>query len=298
MTNFLVSVFKRAVCTSALISLGLGSANAIELPLFKKEAEERGYTLPEAVGLSLGYMNVSQNINIDSIQFDGLKTPIFGLPIGSDTIAIDTKGGYQESDVLTLKADVWLLPFLNFYAIGGKVQGYSETTISSIGIKGLGSVETDMPFRLDLDGYLYGAGTVIAGGYENWFALADVSYTKTQLTVIEGEIDSIVLSPRVGYDFSRTSVFPVRVWVGAQYQNVEQSLSGKISDLSLPSELSGLIGLVNKDGEGRFKVNQSLANHWNTLVGAQYEFTPNWVLVTEMGLGQRKSFFVTLDARF
>lgn len=28
---------------------------AIELPLFKKEAEERGYTLPEAVGLALVY---------------------------------------------------------------------------------------------------------------------------------------------------------------------------------------------------------------------------------------------------
>lgn len=298
MTSFFVSVLKRTVCASVIFSLGLGSAAAIELPLFKKEAEERGYTLPEAVGLSLGYMNVSQNINIDSIQFDGLKTPIFGRPIGSDAIAIETKGGYQESDVLTLKADVWLLPFLNFYAIGGKVKGYSETTISSIGINGIGKIDTDMPFRLDLDGYLYGAGTVIAGGYENWFALADVSYTKTQLTVIDGEIDSIVFSPRIGYDFSRTSDFPVRLWVGAQYQNVEQSLSGKINDLSLPSELSWLISSVNKKGDGKFQVNQSLANNWNTLLGAQYEFTPNWVLVTEMGLGQRKSFFITLDARF
>ncbi|MGR5488982.1 hypothetical protein ACPV5F_24350, partial [Vibrio alfacsensis] len=79
MTNFLVSVFKRAVCTSALISLGLGSANAIELPLFKKEAEERGYTLPEAVGLSLGYMNVSQGINVDSIALTGLPSIIKDL---------------------------------------------------------------------------------------------------------------------------------------------------------------------------------------------------------------------------
>ncbi|MGV2986958.1 TonB-dependent receptor [Vibrio sp. E150_011] len=270
--------------------------SAIELPLFKEEAEARGYTLPETFGLSLGYMNVSQNINIDSIQFDGLK--LGNIPIGSDSIGIKTESGYQESDVLTLKADVWVLPFLNFYAIGGKINGYSETTITSLKIGPLPEVNTELPFRLDLDGYLYGGGTVIAGGYENWFALADISYTKTQLTVISGEIESVVMSPRIGYDFSRNTDVPIRVWVGAQYQNVQQELSGNINDLSLPSELAGLIDIVNRDGEGKFNVKQSLANNWNSLVGAQYEFTPNWVLISEIGFGQRKSFFMTLDARF
>ncbi|KFA98962.1 MULTISPECIES: hypothetical protein [Vibrio] len=295
MTNFLVSVFKRAVCTSALISLGLGSANAIELPLFKKEAEERGYTLPEAVGLSLGYMNVSQGINVDSIALTGLPSIIKDLNI-------NTQGGYQESEVLTLKADVWVLPFLNFYAIGGKLNGYSETTITSangtidLGFLGQHEVSIDdinAPFRLDLDGYMYGAGTVLAGGYESVFALVDASYTKTKLTVIDGEIDSIVVSPRIGYDFSRNTDFPVRAWIGAQYQNIEQTLTGNVKDLPL-----GGLGDLGFIQNAKFTVNQSLANNWNTLLGAQYEFTPNWVLVTEMGLGQRKSFFVTLDARF
>ena len=295
MTNFLVTVFKRAVSTSALISLGLSSANAIELPLFKKEAEERGYTLPEAVGLSLGYMNVSQGINVDSIALTGLPSIIKDLNI-------NTHGGYQESEVLTLKADVWVLPFLNFYAIGGKLNGYSETTITSangtidLGFLGQHEVSIDdinAPFRLDLDGYMYGAGTVLAGGYESVFALVDASYTKTKLTVIDGEIDSIVVSPRIGYDFSRNTDFPVRAWIGAQYQNIEQTLTGNVKDLPL-----GGLGDLGFIQNAKFTVNQSLANNWNTLLGAQYEFTPNWVLVTEMGLGQRKSFFVTLDARF
>ncbi|MCF4172507.1 TonB-dependent receptor [Vibrio sp. McD22-P3] len=292
MTNFLVTVFKRAISTSALISLGLSSANAIELPLFKKEAEERGYTLPEAVGLSLGYMNVSQNINIDSIQFENLK--VLGFPIASKDLSIETEGGYQDTSVLTLKADAWLLPFLNVYVIGGKLNGYSETTIKSISYKGLNLSNEDIPFRLDLDGYLYGTGTVIAGGYENIFALVDASYTKTKLTVIDGEIDSIVVSPRIGYDFSRNTDLKLRAWVGAQYQNIEQTLTGNIKDLPFAGDLPNW--LIN-DG-AKFRVEQTLANNWNTLVGAQYEFTPNLVLISEMGLGQRKSFFVTLDARF
>lgn len=262
---------------------------AIELPLFKKEAEARGYTLPEAFGLSLGYMNVSQGINVDSIKLAGFDSLIGSVINNLDVV---TKGGYQESEILTLKADVWVLPFLNFYAIGGKLNGFSETTITDVKLGDTSLLPgISEPFRLDLDGYTYGAGTVIAGGYESVFALVDASYTKTSLTVINGEIDSIVVSPRIGYDFSRNSDWPIRAWIGAQYQNIEQTLTGNVKDLpiSLPSWLGD---------NGTFTVNQSLANNWNSLVGAQYEFTPNWVLISELGFGQRKSFFVTLDARF
>ncbi|GAL34853.1 hypothetical protein JCM19240_4403 [Vibrio maritimus] len=288
---------KFSLKTLSLAALLLPSlVSAIELPLFKKEAEERGYTLPEAFGLSLGYMNVSQGINVDSIALSGLPPQVQNLEIG-------TQGGYQESEILTLKADVWVLPFLNFYAIGGKLNGYSETTITSVkgDLKLLPSfpaipIEVDNlsePFRLDLDGYTYGVGTVIAGGYESFFALVDASYTKTSLTVIDGEIDSIVVSPRIGWDFSRNSDWPIRAWVGAQYQNIEQTLTGNVKDLPL-----GSVGNLPFLDDAKFTVTQSLANNWNSLVGAQYEFTPNWVLISELGFGQRKSFFVTLDARF
>lgn len=260
------------------------SGSAFELPLFKEDVEAMGYKLPEAVGFSLGYMSISQDINVDSISLSGLG--------GLDKLGVNTKGGYQESEILTLKADLWLMPFLNIYAIGGKLSGYSETTITGVNLGGL-PIEVDVPFRLDLDGYTYGIGTVIAGGYESVFTVVDMSYTKTNLSVIDGEIDSIVISPRVGYDFSRGSDWPLRVWVGAQYQNIEQTLTGKISDL--PLKLPSWITIPD---DASFTVNQSLANNWNALVGAQYELSPNWLIISEVGLGQRKSFFITLDARF
>ncbi len=277
------------IFTRTLIGLSIANSSyALELPLFKAEAESRGYTLPETYGLSLGYMSVSQGINVDSISLSGLG-PVL------DNIGIKTEGGYQESEVITLKADVWVLPFLNFYAIGGKLTGYSETTISQVklfpNLPGDG-IPVNEPFRLDLDGYTYGVGTVIAGGYKSVFALVDASYTKTQLTVITGEIDSIVISPRVGYDFSRNSDIPLRAWIGAQYQDIEQTLTGNVKDLPL----GGIAGSI--PDSATFTVKQTLANKWNTLVGAQYEFTPNWVLISEFGFGQRKSAFVTLDARF
>lgn len=302
---FLLHKFKpkRAVTLSSFIQLlmlffipSLGYANtSFELPIWRSEAEAAGYVLPETFGISVGYMRVEQDVNINSIAFDGLK--LGSLPISPNFIGVETSPGFQQSDVFTVRADMWLLPFLNLYAIGGKISGYSTTNIS-VDVMGhdIESVQ-DQAFRLDLDGDMYGGGVVLAGGYKEWFTLVDASYTKTNLTVIEGGIDSIVVTPRLGYDFTNYGV-PIRVWGGAQYQNIEQTLKGRISELNLPPELYRLIELVNADNEGRFTVEQSLTSEWNAVVGFNYVINKNVNLVGEFGFGDRTSAFVTLDTRF
>lgn len=315
--------FSGAAILGAAFSPSYSSASSFELPIWKAEAEERGYVLPKAFGVSIGYMHVEQGINVNSIDLGGLKTnlgnagteekcigiPIFGqcqgwiipaIPanIPVNDIIIDTKGGFQESDVITLRADMWLFPFLNFYGIVGKINGYSETTIDvalDLGTPGNPiSIVKDAPFRLDLDGNMYGAGVVVAGGYQEWFTIIDASYTKTNLTVIDGGIDSIVVTPRVGYDFTNHG-HPIRLWVGGQYQNIQQTLKGNLRDL-FPREL---VDLIEQDGEtARFEVKQELASEWNTVVGFNYVINSTFNVIGEFGFGDRKSSFITLDARF
>ena len=297
----LIQGYVTLISTLTLISLSMlllstsVNAQSLELPIWKSEAEAQGYILPEAFGISVGYMHVEQGVNVDSINFDGLK--LGSMPIGQDSIGIETTGGRQNSDVLTLRADMWLFPFLNFYAIGGKISGYSETNIS-VDIKGLPIKSAqNLPFQLDLEGDMYGGGVVIAGGFKNWFTIVDGSYTKTNLTIIDGGIQSIVVTPRFGYDFTSRGV-PIRAWVGGQYQNIQQSLSGNISDLDLPPELHNLLGLVNKDNDGRFNVEQSLATDWAPVMGFQYTINSTFNLIGEFSFGERRSAFITLDTRF
>lgn len=172
------------------------------------------------------------------------------------------------------------------------IKGYSETTIN---VKPFGKeAGIKMPFRLDLNGTLYGAGFVLAGGYKDVFALADASYTETELNVIDGTISSIVISPRIGYDFNRLGA-PLRLWVGAMYQDVEQSLSGNLTDIGLTGSLGSLVGKVDN---GRFNVEQHLVTPWNPLIGMQYKLHDRLYLLGEAGLGDRKSIFFTVDMRF
>ncbi|WP_439333167.1 TonB-dependent receptor [Vibrio sinensis] len=267
-------------------------ADSISLPIWKEKAEALGYELPKPIGFNLSYMSMEQGINVDSIALNDLQTgsKLLNKLLASNFLGFDIEAepGRQKTEVVTLRADVWLFPFLNVYGLVGKIKGYSETDINAYVTIGGKRVNANKPipgsFKLDLDGYTTGGGIVLAGGYENVFALVDASYTQSTLTVIDGSIDAIVISPRVGYDFNHTGV-PLRVWAGAMYQDVEQELSGSISDI-IPG-----IG-------GTFEVTQHLSTTWNPIMGAQYKINDDWYLLGEAGFGDRESVFVSIDRRF
>lgn len=358
---------KKILFTIILLTVLPAWGRSFNLPLLKEEVEKLGYELPKPWGINIGYMNLSQGIVVDkvggfdtvSLSPDELKNVISTISPSISGLAtldgvfnysqyliqnIQTKPrqGKQKTDVFTIRGDVWLFPFLNFYVIAGKMRGYSKTevdywlpafdnkvfahemtkhladgigkilaqktleklTAEMNGAQGSGKIDE---FKLNLDGYLYGGGMVLAGGYRRFFGVVDVSYTKTKLTVVDGSIGALVVSPRVGYDFYDFG-WPVRFWTGAMYQNVQQELSGKLADLNLPDmyvtlkkpdgTIIGSPVKIPKINTGEYHVKQHLVTKWNPLLGLQYNLSKNFGIIMEAGLGQRKSIFATLDFRF
>ncbi|WP_318407141.1 TonB-dependent receptor [Photobacterium leiognathi] len=268
--------------SSLALTSSFSYAQSFTLPIWKEEAQALGYELPKPIGFNLSYMALEQNIDVNSIDLKG-------LPIWIPELDMQAEQGSQTSEVLTLRADMWLFPFLNLYVLGGKMTGTSETAVN-VHNKFLGDYRIDN-FKLDLDGYLYGGGGVLAGGYKQIFGLVDISYTETELTVIDGSISAWVISPRLGYDFYQQGL-PLRVWGGAMYQNVEQSLSGKLSDLNLPPFIENIAK------NGTFHIEQQLSTPWNPILGMQYQINPNLYLLAEAGFGDRTSLFTSIDFRF
>ncbi|WP_318445751.1 TonB-dependent receptor [Photobacterium leiognathi] len=268
--------------SSLALTSSFSYAQSFTLPIWKEEAQALGYELPKPIGFNLSYMALEQNIDVNSIDLKG-------LPIWVPELDMQAEQGSQTSEVLTLRADMWLFPFLNLYVLGGKMTGTSETAVN-VHNKFLGDYRIDN-FKLDLDGCLYGGGVVLAGGYKQIFGLVDISYTETELTVIDGSISAWVISPRIGYDFYQQGL-PLRVWGGAMYQNVEQSLSGKLSDLNLPPFIENIAK------NGTFHIEQQLSTSWNPILGMQYQINPNLYLLAEAGFGDRTSLFTSIDFRF
>ncbi|GAA5190350.1 hypothetical protein [Ferrimonas gelatinilytica] len=275
------------------------------LPIWGKEAEARGYTLPKPFGLSLSYMDMSNPVEVKSIGLTG--HPVL------EALQIDAPDARFEGYNVTLRGDMWLFPFWNIYGILGYTDGHSEAPIrefgcdielvSSIGNKLLCGTLNDLapevlglPFQLELSGATYGMGTTLAGGVGNWFALVDVNYTLTNLSLIDGEITTLVAAPRIGYRWQFDGGRELRLFAGAMYQKVDQNLGGSLLNLGLPDAVNGVLERLAPDAH--FQVVQSGTSPWNTVVGVQYALNRDWELLLETGFGARNTSFLSLGRRF
>lgn len=206
---------------------------------------------------------------------------------------------------------------MNIYALVGKTRGSSHSTVSvdaspsngPIGFIIHGMNESgdlkNLDFSLRFHGTTYGAGTVLAGGYGNWYGLMDINYTRTDFNILDGHTDAFTLPPRVGYRFTTPGIDSLSlpsgklgVWVGTMYQDVQQTFRGKLSDLNIQASFGGLMTLADQNGNGRFEVKQHLHSPWNLLAGASYEITRNVNVTAEVGFAKRNSVLVSAEYRF
>lgn len=285
-------------------------------PIWGDEARARGYDIPLPFGINLNYMNMRQNISVDSISFSGLA--LGNHPIPGDMFNIDAGHTREQSKTETLRLDMWVFPFLNVYGLVGHSRGSSVSNVSVdadpsryTGVDRViagavhrlyenGSLQ-DIDFTLDFKGTTWGTGMTLAGGYGNWFGLVDTNYTRTSFNILDGSISALTVSPRVGYRFNLQGPWGpshLGVWLGSMYQDVQQEFNDSIADLNMPASLQPLIDAVNQSGNGRFSVKQRLTSPWNMLVGTQYEITPHFNLLTEIGFNERNSFFIAGEYRF
>ncbi|MCP9268357.1 hypothetical protein M5U04_09675 [Xenorhabdus sp. XENO-1] len=271
------------------------------LPIWGDEARAKGYDLPEPFGVSYGYMNLRQDIIIDSIkfQFTNPKYKIF-----EEHIIVNAGDTREKNESHMLKLDTWVLPFLNVYGVYGTTKGISRTNLNSIYF--INTVEPyveNIPFELSFKGKTYGGGATFAGGYNQFFATLDANYTRTNLDILDGDISAFVVTPRIGYEFVFEPLFTgqgntkVQVWVGAMYQDITQRFKGDVSKLNLPPALSEAFRML-PDTDMKFDVEQHLAHKWNNTVGARFEITRNFNILSEVGFGNRNSLFVSGEFRF
>ncbi|QCJ68775.1 hypothetical protein C9446_02125 [Providencia heimbachae] len=270
------------------------------LPIWGDEARARGYDLPEPFGASYGYMNMRQDIVVDKIGFIMPKNPET-----ADALSIDAGHTRQKSETHTLKIDSWVFPFLNVYGLYGHTKGKSHTILNGGNLGGLplDFILKDQPFDLDFKGKTYGAGFTLAGGYENIFTTLDLNYTRTDLDILDGNIKALIISPRIGYEFTFDPLIDgqgntkVQIWTGAMYQDITQRFKGNVNNLDLPPTFQGFIDIFDDPGM-KFDVKQHLAHKWNNTVGARVEFTRNFNILTEFGFNNRNTFFVSGEFRF
>lgn len=191
--------------TRRLLMLICGGAFCLAAP-----AAEPPAGLPRPFGVGITLYGQSQDYSLERLSFD-----LPGLAVDTGAIAIDNQLAEQN-----LKLDYWLLPFLNVFAIAGRLEGQTDVDFSAVPLP--------VPLSrvsIQYDGEVYGGGVTFAIGGERWFGSLTGIYTDTE---VSGDFDSsvtaLVVTPKVGLHGDRGAF-----WVGAMYQEAEEEHAGTIS---------------------------------------------------------------------
>jgi hypothetical protein len=193
----------------------------------------------------------------------------------------------NEIDHAHIKFDYDVLPFLNLFALAGWVDG--QTSLNASGTLTQATlpptvIPISLPFQIDYDGFVYGIGTTLSYGGENWFTSLTALYTRTDVDVRNSDIDAFAIMPRVGYKWNALTV-----WIGAMYLETDEEHQG-IYNVNLGPP----IGAVPVS----YSLNLQQEEEINFLIGLNYEFSENWNATLEAGLGDRESIQVGVQARF
>ena len=173
----------------------------------------------------------------------------------------------RPRNAVNIRPDIWLLPFLNVYAILGKAK--TSTAIDAgIWVPGKDNSWTEVSSfstKANFDATIFGIGltpTIGIGG--GWVAL-DMNMAWTDVSALDKPVFTYVFGPRLGKSFKlKTPERNVAIWVGGFRVQFSSETNGSIN----LSEVIPLDGLQEKVDAGGAKVENKqveVDNWWGGL---------------------------------
>jgi len=274
------------------------------LPLLGKKVVAKGFSLPNPYGVALVGAWKRQDITLGDLsiraggsEWTTISFPLFEQP-SADTFS------YQA------KFDFWLFPFLNVYALVGRVDGDSLIPVSFLGsdlmdLIGTGDLCDGLrppaacyttysgTYTSDIGGDNVSIGLNPALGYKDFFFTMPVTWTWTDLDTSDRLVESFYLSPRIGLSVPTERSGALSVYIGAAYLKAENFIVGSID---LPT--SGMPGA--EDGlRVEYEVWADNTDRWNYLVGFNWAISTHWQLHAEADAGgSRQGATVSATWRF
>ncbi|HEU5073371.1 MAG TPA: hypothetical protein VFU02_04350, partial [Polyangiaceae bacterium] len=203
-------------------------------PIWGDKVAERGIKLPLPFGLGINYAFVDQPIEISRVAVGVNDSEMVDI---SNLIEFDDVN--SQVHAINVRADLWLLPFLNVYAMGNyAVQAETQVSIAQ-------------PFSFDVTatqpGVGGGFGGTLAGGAWGFFGTVDLNWTWNKMEKLDDPVGTQLLTPRVGKNLGTHLGIEWIFWVGAMRQRIESKTRGQIelNDLGADSEGGFQDDLVN-----------------------------------------------------
>ena len=182
------------------------------LPIWGERATALGYNLPYSAGLSVNYLQQESKVIIDNLQVGFNNGPLRNI---DEIVRFDD--ATARAGALTLRPDIWILPFINVYGIFG--QGKSSTEISA-GIflpdtSGNWNEVLPLETKANFDVTVMGFGITPTMGVGNGWIALDMNFAWSDISALDKPVKTFVFGPR----FGKTTRFKkpdsnIAFWVG------------------------------------------------------------------------------------
>ncbi len=218
------------------------------LPILGAKATKAGYNLPYSAGVSVQYFTQHSDLVINNLQVGFNNGPQYNL----DGLVRFNKASSTASAV-TIRPDIWLLPFLNVYGVFGKSK---LTTDVGWGLWIPDSTNTAKQIfssgsKVNFNATSMGLGITPTIGVGGGFLALDMNFTWTDIPALEKPAFSFVFGPRLGKSFNlKKPDRSIAVWVGGFRVALNTGTSGTIN----VNEVFNVDELENKIQTGYEKV--------------------------------------------
>ena len=257
----------RSLLLALVLLIPLSATAESRLPFLKDIAGD--IELPRPWGVGIDFYTMDQEYDIEFLRFD-----LPGISLGDPSLLLVTNE-VQHFDIVI---DAWIFPFLNIFAIAGKLRSDTVIDLSNAPLQGLPFPLGKLP--VDSDGTVTGIGATLAYGNENWFTTLTATRTSTDLSGdFDSNVDSTTIQPRIGIIRG-----PWQYWVGGLYLDTEETHSGSV--------LLPVLGLVP------FDIVLGGSDDWNVTLGARHVFSEHADLTFEVGFGDRSHTLFNFTYRF
>ncbi|MHC1777966.1 MAG: hypothetical protein AB9834_21375 [Lentimicrobium sp.] len=182
------------------------------LPIWGAKVTAKGYNLPYSAGISVNYLQQESALIIDNLFVGFNNGPQYDM---NEIIRFDE--ATARAGALTVRPDIWVLPFLNIYGIFGKVKSSTEIS-AGVYLPDTSSVWreiTDFSTTANFDAVVAGFGmtpTIGVGG--GWLAL-DMNVAWSDVSALDKPVFTFVFGPRAGKTFKlKKPERNIAIWAG------------------------------------------------------------------------------------
>jgi opacity protein-like surface antigen len=241
------------------------------LPILGKKVSKLGYNLPYSAGIGVNVFWQKSDLVIENLKVGFNNGPLKEL----DEI-IRFNEAVSEATAINVRPDIWLLPFLNVYAIFASSKPSTSVGFgifvpdSSNNWKEVASYSTKANFTATTMGFGITPTIGIGGG---WLAL-DMNCTWTDVSALDKPVFSYVFGPRLGKSFKfKKPEQNVALWVGGFRVKYAGATNGSVAISEVVPE-GGEAGAKIDAGQQKVAETQKQVDTWWNNLTAPQQINP------------------------